>query len=84
MGEFAGSRRRFPPDQPSLAERYAAYSATARLQIIERCFRRKLHLFAKAFGDDGDIDELKQLMGIGTHRAAVKRCQYAPARHSLA
>jgi hypothetical protein len=35
--------------------------------------RRLVHLRAQPLGDDGDVDELKQLMGVGPEAPAVER-----------
>ena len=69
----AGSARLVVPQQAALAERYAADAAAAALEIVEHGGRRHVHLLAKAFGHDRDVDEGQQLVGVGAHGAAVER-----------
>ena len=36
-----------------------------------------IHLLAQTFGDDRDVDEFQELMGVGAQAAAVERRQDA-------
>ncbi len=65
------------PVEAALALRDAADLAALALQIFEHLLRRKSHLLAEPFGDDGDIDEIEQRVEIAAQAAAIKRGQDA-------
>ena len=65
------------PEQALLAHGDAADPAAAALEIVEHLFRRQVHLLAQPLGDDRDIDEFQQFMGVGAQAAAVERGQDA-------
>src|SRR2546421_8374817 len=65
------------PEQTLLSHGDAADPATAALEIVDHLFRREVHLFAQPLGDDGDIDELQELMSVGAQAAAIERGQDA-------
>ena len=65
------------PEQAALAHGDAADPAAAALEIVQHRLRRLVHLLAQPLGDDGDVDEFQQLMGVGPQAAAVERGQDA-------
>src|ERR1700738_3393400 len=60
------------PEQAALSHGDAADPA---LEIIQHLSRRQVHLLAQPFGDDGDVDEFQELMGVGAQAAAIERGQ---------
>jgi len=76
-GQRAGCAGLVVPEQAALAQGDAADPAAAALEIIQHLFRRQVHLLAQPLGDDGDVDEFEELMGVGTKAAAVERRQDA-------
>src|ERR1019366_5520903 len=65
------------PEQTAFSHRDAADPAAAALEIFQHPFGRKVHLLAQPLGDDGDIDEFQELVGVGPKTAAIERCQDA-------
>ena len=65
------------PEQTLLPHGDAADPAASAFEIVDHLFRCEVHLLAQPLGDDGDIDELQKLMGIGAQAAAVERSQDA-------
>ena len=65
------------PEQAVFAHGDAADPAAAALEIVEHGVRRLVHLLAQPLGNDGDVDEFQQLMGIRSQAAAVERRQDA-------
>jgi len=63
------------PDQAFFTHGHAADPAAAALQIVEHVCGGHIHLFAQALGDDCDVDELEQLVCIGSQAAAIERGQ---------
>ena len=61
------------PEQAALAHRDAADPATATLEVVQHLFRRQIHLLTQPLGDNRDVDEFQQFMGVGAQAAAVER-----------
>src|SRR5260370_4255552 len=83
---FARNRKRWQrangaglvvPEQAAFAHGDPADPAAAALEIVQHLFGRKIHLLAQPFGDDGDVDEFKELVGVGAQAAAIERGQDA-------
>ena len=65
------------PEQTLFALGDAADAAAAALEVIQHLVRRHIHLLAQPLGDDGDVDEFKQFVGVGAQAAAIQRGQDA-------
>src|SRR5450755_4005859 len=65
------------PQQALFAERDAADAAAAALEVIQHLFRRLVHLLAQSLGDDRNVDEFQEFVGIAAQAAAVERGQDA-------
>ena len=55
----------------------AADPATPALEIVQHLLGRQVHLLAQPLGDDRDVDEFQQFVGVGAQAAAVERGQDA-------
>src|SRR5229473_7134164 len=74
-GKRAGCAGLVIPEQAAFAQGNAADPAAAALKIFQHLFGRQIHLLAQPFGDDGDVDEFQELVGVGPQAAAIERGQ---------